>query len=50
MSDYISDNELIIMILGGIAVGGFITGQFDISSLVATGLIGFLGGLAISNK
>lgn len=48
MNKYITDNELIILILGGIAIGAFATKQFDITSLIATGLIGFLGGMVIN--
>lgn len=48
MNKYITDNELIIIILGLIATGSFLTKQFDLASTIATGLIGFLGGMVIN--
>ena len=42
MSKFISNEELIIVILGGVLVGGFITGNTDIIKIVVSGLVGFL--------
>lgn len=46
MNKYLNNNELIIIALCGISVGAFMTEQYDIASAIATGLIGFLGGMA----
>ena len=48
MNKYITDNELIIVVLGLIAAGSFLTKQFDLAGTVASGLIGFLGGIALN--
>jgi len=47
MSKYVTNDELIILILAGTIVGSFITKNTDLLQAVVTGLIGFMGGKAI---
>lgn len=46
----INENELIIVILGGLALGGLVIGEIGLVETVVTGLIGFLGGVALGKK
>ena len=47
MKEYVSNDEMIIIIRGISIVGSFLTANIDLATLIVTGLIGFLGGKAI---
>ena len=48
MNKIINENQLIILILGGLAAGSLMAGEVEIVKTVVTLLGGFLGGLAVN--